>query len=40
MSERAYEKVEVVSERGMKSRGYEREGYEKVEVMSERGMKK
>ena len=40
MSERAYEKVEVVSERGMKSRGDEREGYAKVEVVCEMGMNK
>ena len=37
---RGYEKVEIVSERGVKSRDYEREVYEKVEIMSERGMKK
>jgi len=29
-----------MSERGMKSRGHEREGYEKEEVMSDRGMNK
>jgi len=29
-----------MSERGMKSRDYEREGYEKVEIMNEMGMKK
>ena len=29
-----------MSERGMNSRDYEREGCEKVEIMNERGMKK